>query len=82
MLLDPLLGLFSNDLAIDLGTANTLVYVKGKGIVLNDLENLDALLRKEIRVPITNTDDSLSTVVIGAGEGLDNVFILREIMLR
>jgi rod shape-determining protein MreB len=36
MLLDPLLGLFSNDLAIDLGTANTLVYVKGKGIVLNE----------------------------------------------
>ena len=26
-------GLFSNDLAIDLGTANTLIYVKGKGIV-------------------------------------------------
>jgi rod shape-determining protein MreB len=36
MLLDPILGLFSNDLAIDLGTANTLVYVKGKGIVLNE----------------------------------------------
>ena len=36
MLLDPVLGLFSNDLAIDLGTANTLVYVKGKGIVLNE----------------------------------------------
>ena len=35
MLLDPVLGLFSNDLAIDLGTANTLVYVKGKGIVLS-----------------------------------------------
>ena len=34
MLLDPILGLFSNDLAIDLGTANTLVYMKGKGIVL------------------------------------------------
>lgn len=33
MLLDPLLGLFSNDLAIDLGTANTLVYMKNKGIV-------------------------------------------------
>lgn len=29
-------GLFSNDLAIDLGTANTLIYVKGKGIVLNE----------------------------------------------
>ena len=29
-------GLFSNDLSIDLGTANTLIYVKGKGIVLNE----------------------------------------------
>ena len=36
MLLDPILGIFSNDLAIDLGTANTCVYVKGKGIVLNE----------------------------------------------
>jgi len=34
--LDPVLGIFSNDLAIDLGTANTLVYVKGKGIVLSE----------------------------------------------
>jgi len=36
MLFDSILGLFSNDLAIDLGTANTLVYVKGKGIVLSE----------------------------------------------
>lgn len=36
MLFDPILGLFSNDLAIDLGTANTLVYMKGKGIVLSE----------------------------------------------
>jgi rod shape-determining protein MreB len=36
MLLDPILGRFSNDLAIDLGTANTLVCVKGKGVVLNE----------------------------------------------
>ncbi len=36
MFLDPILGLFSNDLAVDLGTANTLVYVKGKGIVLSE----------------------------------------------
>jgi rod shape-determining protein MreB len=36
MFLDPILGIFSNDLAIDLGTANTLVYVKGKGIVLSE----------------------------------------------
>ena len=31
-----LLGLFSADMAIDLGTANTLVYVKGQGVVLNE----------------------------------------------
>ncbi|MDF2964862.1 MAG: rod shape-determining protein [Rickettsiaceae bacterium] len=31
-----LFGFFSSDMAIDLGTANTLVYVKGKGIVLNE----------------------------------------------
>lgn len=36
MILDYLLGMFSNDLAIDLGTANTLVYVKGKGIVIDE----------------------------------------------
>lgn len=29
-------GFFSNDLSIDLGTANTLIYVRGKGIVLNE----------------------------------------------
>jgi rod shape-determining protein MreB len=29
-------GIFSNDLSIDLGTANTLIYVRGKGIVLNE----------------------------------------------
>jgi len=33
---NALLGKISNDLAIDLGTANTLVYVKGKGIVLSE----------------------------------------------
>jgi rod shape-determining protein MreB len=31
-----LLGFLSSDMAIDLGTANTLVYVKGRGIVLNE----------------------------------------------
>jgi rod shape-determining protein MreB len=29
-------GLFSNDLSIDLGTANTLIYMPGQGIVLNE----------------------------------------------
>ncbi len=34
--LDAILGVFSNDLAIDLGTANTCVYVRGQGIVLRE----------------------------------------------
>jgi rod shape-determining protein MreB len=36
MVLDPILGWFSNDMAIDLGTANTLVYVRGNGVVLDE----------------------------------------------
>jgi len=36
LLFDFILGKFSNDLAVDLGTANTLVYVRGKGIVLRE----------------------------------------------
>ncbi len=35
-ILDSLLGVFSTDLAIDLGTANTCVYVKGHGLVLRE----------------------------------------------
>ncbi|MBR6952994.1 MAG: rod shape-determining protein [Campylobacter sp.] len=36
MLLDSVLGLFSSDMGIDLGTANTLVLVKDKGIIINE----------------------------------------------
>jgi len=36
MFLEKILGHFSSDLAIDLGTANTLVFAKGKGIVCNE----------------------------------------------
>ncbi len=35
-LFDAVLGMFSNDLAIDLGTANTLVYLRGKGVVVSE----------------------------------------------
>ncbi|MFP4517796.1 MAG: rod shape-determining protein [Desulfovibrionales bacterium] len=35
-LTNKLFGLFSKDLAIDLGTANTCIYVKGRGVVLNE----------------------------------------------
>jgi len=36
VLLDKIFGLFSNDLSIDLGTANTIVIAKGKGIIINE----------------------------------------------
>src|SRR2546426_9615271 len=36
MFLDNWMGFFSTDVAMDLGTANTLVFVKGRGIVLNE----------------------------------------------
>jgi rod shape-determining protein MreB and related proteins len=36
MFFDALTGFFSNDMAIDLGTANTLVYVRGRGVILSE----------------------------------------------
>lgn len=36
MFLDKFIGMFSNDIAIDLGTANTIVMVKGQGVVINE----------------------------------------------
>jgi rod shape-determining protein MreB len=60
--------------------------VVDKGIVLTGggalLKNLDVLLREETRLPITITDDPLTTVVMGAGKALDNLSILREIMVK
>lgn len=38
-------GMFSNDLSIDLGTADTLIYVKGQGIVLNEPSVVVAFVR-------------------------------------
>jgi rod shape-determining protein MreB len=60
--------------------------VLDRGIVLTGggalLKNLDVLLREETQVPITITEDPLSTVVMGAGKALDNVSFLREIMVQ
>jgi rod shape-determining protein MreB and related proteins len=36
MIFNKIIGLFSNDLAIDLGTANTIVIAKGRGIIINE----------------------------------------------
>lgn len=50
MFFHNILGMFSNDLAIDLGTANTLVYVKGRGIICN--EPSVVVLRRDNKKPI------------------------------
>ncbi|MBE9534159.1 MAG: rod shape-determining protein [Proteobacteria bacterium] len=56
-----------------------------RGIVLTGggalLQNLDMLLREETGLPITITEDPLSTVVLGSGKALDSLDILREIMI-
>ncbi|MCD6585758.1 MAG: rod shape-determining protein [Desulfobacteraceae bacterium] len=59
---DSLLGAFSNDLAIDLGTANTLVYVKGKGIVL-----------REPSVVAVRTDNRMKNKVLAVGAEAKNM---------
>lgn len=46
---NSILGWFSDDLAIDLGTANTLVYVRGKGVVINE-PSVVAIEKKSGRV--------------------------------
>lgn len=50
MFFQKILGMFSNDLAIDLGTANTLVFVKGKGIICN--EPSVVVIRKDDKKPV------------------------------
>ncbi|OQY07461.1 MAG: rod shape-determining protein [Desulfobacteraceae bacterium 4572_123] len=62
MFLDSILGIFSSDLAVDLGTANTLVYVKGKGIVLG-----------EPSVVAVRTDASLKNRILAVGAEAKNM---------
>lgn len=49
-MLNYLLGLFSSDMGIDLGTANSLIYVKGKGIVLTEPSVVAILKGREKKV--------------------------------
>lgn len=50
MFFHKILGMFSNDLAIDLGTANTLVYVKGRGIICNEASVV--VVRRDNKRPV------------------------------
>jgi rod shape-determining protein MreB len=56
-----------------------------RGIVLTGggalLKNMDKLLREETKVPILVTEDPLSAVVHGAGKALEDITILKEVMV-
>ena len=74
-MLSKLLGLWSTDMAIDLGTANTLVYVKGQGIVLNEPSV----------VAIVNTDGKSKVLAVGIeakemlGRSPGNIDVIRPL---
>jgi len=57
-----------------------------QGIVLTGggalLKNLDKRLKLETGMPIIVADDPLSSVVLGSGQALDNIEILREIAIE
>ena len=54
----PFGGLFSADMAIDLGTANTLVYVKGKGIVLSEPSVVAYQVKDGAKKPLAFGEDA------------------------
>ncbi len=58
MLFDSVTGFFSNDMAVDLGTANTLVYVRGRGVILSEpsVVALKTDLRRGPRIVAVGTD--------------------------
>ncbi len=57
-----------------------------RGIVLTGggalLKNMDKLLSEEVGLPITITEDPLSTIALGAGKALDNIEILKQVMIK
>jgi rod shape-determining protein MreB len=80
---------FSNDIAIDLGTANTLVYLKGNGIVLNEpsVVAVDQKTKKvyavgaEAKSMLGKTPDHI-TAVRPMKDGVIADFEITEVMLR
>ena len=87
--IDWLLGLFSLDIAIDLGTANTLVNVRGKGIVINEPSwvTIDKRLRQPIAIGLEAKEmfgrtPGNVTVVRPLRDGVISEFDVTQIMLE
>lgn len=92
MFLDSIGGLFSKDLAIDLGTANTLIYMKGKGIVLSEPSvvaikrdgrggTMVLALGKEAKMMLGRTPEKIE-VIRPLKDGVIADFDITETMLR
>lgn len=92
MFFDSIGGLFSKDLAIDLGTANTLIYMKGKGIVLSEPSVVAVkrdgrggtkvlALGKEAKMMLGRTPEKIE-VIRPLKDGVIADFDITEIMLR
>ena len=69
--------MFTKDIGIDLGTANTLVYMKGRGIIMLSgggalLRGLDTLIQNETGIEVHIAESPLDCVALGAGAVLDN----------
>jgi len=87
--LNRVLGLFSNDLAIDLGTANTLVYAKGRGIISSEpsvvavdtVKHRVRAVGKEAKSMLGRTPGSI-TAVRPLRDGVIADFEIAEAMLR
>jgi rod shape-determining protein MreB len=87
--LDRLANYFSNDIAIDLGTANTLVYIKGNGIVLNEpsVVAVDQKTKKvyavgaDAKAMLGKTPDHI-VAVRPLKDGVIADFEITEVMLR
>jgi rod shape-determining protein MreB len=92
MFLDPIIGRFSDDLAIDLGTANTLVCAKGKGVVVNEPSmvalnkngtnsNKVLAVGNEAKVMLGRTPDNIAAIR-PLKDGVIADFDVTEAMLR
>ena len=92
MILDAIFGALSHDLAIDLGTANTLIYLKGKGIVLNEPsvvaikkneKGLNEVLTvgKEAKIMLGRTPEKIQAIR-PMKDGVIADFEITELMLR
>ena len=84
-----LLGLFSLDIAIDLGTANTLVNVRGKGIVINEPSwvTIDKRLRQPIAIGLEAKEmmgrtPSSVAVIRPLRDGVISEFDITQVMLE